>query len=195
MDRLSPLEAGAPEGFKRKKGEYAVEIRDKRTTQSIVITHDEPLAGYHLDVAETQWEDENHPDGVVIGELDGKAWVCFIELKGTMRPREDKAVPAEKALEQLRGGVSHFHPEGASHGTAHHEAWADDTDPLLVKPPKNHRVIGIAVGFRQVPRPPPVRPFKLGPTAVMLRVVQVPSNERNSVTITLRNLLRHAGQL
>jgi hypothetical protein len=110
------LVAGAPEGLKRKKGEYVVEIRDKRTAQSIVITHDEPLAGYHLDVTEAEWKD-----------------------------------------------------------------------------PKDHRVIGIAVGFRQVPRPPPVRPLKLGSTAVMLHVVQVPSNERNSITISLRNLLKHAG--
>ncbi len=200
MDRLSSLAVGAPEGFKRKKGEYVVEIRDERTMQSIVITHDEPLAGYHLDVAEANWGDENHPDGVVVGELGGEAWVCFIEMKGTMKAKEDKADPAEKALEQLAGGVLHFHPEGmgtpnASHGGTHHNAWADGSDPLDVRPSKNHRVIGIAVGFRQVPRPPPMRPLKIGPTRVSLRVVQISSNERNSVRLSFKDLLKHAGHL
>lgn len=201
MDQLSPLFALPPKGFKQKKRQYAVEIRDERTKMSIIVTHDAPLAGYNLDVQEAQWKQgEKHPDGVIMGELNGNVWVCFIELKGSMRPEEDKALPAEKALEQLEGGVRHFHPEGLgtgrlSHGAEHHAAWADDEDPLEVKPSKDHRVIGIAVGLRQVPRPPPLRPLKVGPTRVSLRVVQLSSSERNSVTVTFEELLKHAGEL
>lgn len=178
---------------------YSVEIADERSEQSVVIESTEPLAGYSLEEAE--WpEGERHPDGVIVGQVEGTIWVCFIELKSTMKPKEDKENPGARALSQLEGGVRHFHPENrgmaaAGHGSGHHDRFAHGSDELEVTPPKNHRVIGIAVGFRHVPRPPPTATVEIGNSNTRLVIVPLSGNERNRRVISFRDLLRLAGEL
>lgn len=180
-------------------GIYAIEIADERSEQVIAIESDKPLAGYNLE-AVTWAEGERHPDGVVIGEHDGMTWVCFIELKTSMKQKTDKQDPSERAFSQLAGGVSHFHPvgrgtTGASHGAEHHDAWTRGIDHLDVMPAKDHRVLGIAVGFRQVPRPPPTTVVNVGTMRVRLAAVQISGSERNRATTTFDHLLRRAGAI
>jgi hypothetical protein len=80
--------------------------------------------------------------------------------------------PAAHALEQLQAAWEHFHPFGASStGDKHHEAWRAGTDALAYLPDAEHEVIGIAVGYRQVPRPPPIAPILVMGRKRALRVV------------------------
>ena len=188
MESLSNLLAGPPDGVKPRKGTGHVEIRDEGTKQSLVIDSDEPLAGYHLDVPEAGWgAGEQHPDGVLVGELNGIGCVCFVELKG----RFDK-----KAFRQLEGGARHFHPAGRgttipSHGAGHHDRWVAGTDPISVRPVLNHLVLGVVVVNRAGTRQLPNR-VKIGKAWVALHVVQL-SATRNQATTTFRKLLRAAG--
>jgi hypothetical protein len=194
---LRPLPKGA---------RHAVEIREPKSNQSLVITSREPLAAYQLDleqkgIKETKWaEGENHPDSVVLGRLGARTYVCFIELKSSMKPREDKKPsPAEHALEQLRGGIEHFHPFEAtggdrSHGDEHHDAWRSEEDPLELPLDAEHEVIGIAVGFRHAPRPPPLAPLlNMGGKRVMRVVVPIHGAQANRATIGFDELLKRAG--
>lgn len=192
MEQLEPLlnqpgEAG--------KGQSVVFVEDARTAQRLVVESDEPLAAYGLDRDGVWPEGEPHPDGVVIGELDGEVWVCFVELKGTLRAKAEKEVPSEKALRQLEGGVRHFHPLDDTNGAEHHERWSRQADLPRPTPAPNHRVVGIAVAFRHVPRPPPNRVVALGSQRVPLRVAHLSANQRNQVRLGFRQLLRVAGFL
>ncbi len=190
---------------------HAVEVREPKSNQVLVITSREPLVAYQLDleekgVQETRWaEGENHPDGVVLGQLGARSFVCFVELKSSMKVRtgkEDKKPPAaEHSLEQLKGGIRHFHPfassgEDRSHGDDHHDAWRSGEDPLEFLPDADHEVIGIAVGFRQVPRPAPsALPLNMGGKRVMRVVIPIHGAQANRATIAFDELLRKAGLL
>jgi hypothetical protein len=197
---LSPLIAGPPEGRTATKSVSVVEIRDPRTQQSLVVESDETLSGYEIDVIAAGWkEGERHPDGVLVATLDGTDWVVFVELKGTLKERRKQQPPADHALDQLEGAVSHFHPTGRgspdpSHGATHHDRWADGIDALAVRPGRNHRVIGVALAFHEVPRPAPSRPIPFGPIEVPLRISPVHKTGPNQTTLTLRRLLQLAGE-
>lgn len=178
---------------------YVIEIHDEGSEQSVVIESTEPLAGYNLEAAD--WgQGERHPDAVVVGEVGGVVWVCFIELKTSMKSKQSKEDPAQRAIGQLAGGIEHFHPlgrgtSGANHGAFHHDQWEQQTDALVVTPPKDHHVIGIAVGFRHVPRPPPTNLVRVGNARVRLAVVPLSGSERNRARTTFSNLLRLAGAI
>ena len=195
MNRLSDLRL-EDQGTRTK---YVIEIFDDRSEQSVVVESTEPLAGYSLEAAD--WgERERHPDAVVVGEVGGVVWVCFIELKTSMRPKENKEAPTSRALGQLEGGVRYFHPVGrgtpqANRGAFHHDAWERHADQLDVTPPKNHHVIGIVVGFRHVPRPPPTTLVRLGASRVRFAVIPLSGNETNRASTTFSNLLRLAGAI
>lgn len=181
------------------KASYVIEIYDDGSEQSVVIESTEPLAGYNLEAADWK-EGERHPDAVIVGEVGGVVWVCFIELKTSMRPKETKEDPALRALGQLEGGIVHFHPvergtTKANHGAFHHDQWEQEKDIIEVTPPKNHHVIGIAVGFRHVPRPPPTNLIRVGTARVRLAVVPLSGSERNRAKTTFSNLLRLAGAI
>jgi hypothetical protein len=199
VEHLSPFRVGPPSGTKRGKKSWVVEICDQKTKQSLVVESDEPLAGYTIDVAKAGWkEHERHPDGALVGEVDGDAWVCFVELKGTLRTREQKQPPADHALDQLEGGVRHFHPlnrgtTAASHGAEHHDRWVDGSDPLDVRPTIDHHTVGIAVAFRQVPRSPPQRSPQVDSVEVPLRVTQIAMSKPNRATCSFKKLLENAG--
>ncbi len=195
MDRLSPFRAAAPEGWKKKKRHWVVEIRDPKTKQSLVVEHDEPLDSYVIDVEAAGWgEGERHPDGILIAELGDTAWVCLIELKQSAKHKGQEQAPAERALDQVEGGARYFHPEPVpSRGRAHHDQWANRTDELEIYPTKEHRVVGIVVVLRQAPRPPPVRGLRLGEKNVPLRVVQIPMKEPNRAIVSFTRLLADAG--
>lgn len=206
---LSSASAPPPEalGRRARKGTWQAEIRDFKTRQVLLVSHDEPLAAYwFVDPEEHRaataagvgllgWaSDERRPDGLLIGELAGVHWTCFVELKSSLEHRDpEKQVPAEHALDQVAGAAMHFHPTAGSHGRAHHDRWADGSDPLEVVPRKDHRVVGVVVALRRVPRPPPRRALALGNTRVPLRTVQLPMTERNRGETTFDELLRHAG--
>ncbi len=189
---------------------HAVEVREPKSGQVLVITSREPLVAYQLDleekgVKETRWaEGENHPDGVVLGRVGARTFVCFVELKSSMKVRpdkQDKKPPADYALDQLEGGIRHFHPFAVSggtraHGDEHHDAWRSGEDPLDFLPDAEHEVIGIAVGFRQVPRPPPVAPlFDMGGKQVVRVVIPIHGAQANHAMIAFDELLRRAGIL
>jgi hypothetical protein len=59
-----------------------------------------------------------------------------------------------------------------------------------------NEVIGIAVGFRHAPRPPPLAPLlNMGGNRVMRVVVPLHGAQANQATITFDDLLRRAGIL
>lgn len=188
---------------KPKKGTWLVEIKDEKTRQSLVVEHDEPLEAYVFVDPEAakrsrretaKWgEGERHAEGILIGEVDGDAWVCFVELKQSLEHKnEARQHPAEHGFDQLSGSASHFHPTPGSHGRDHHDQWADGTDPLEVLPSKNHRVVGLLVGLRRVAMPPPQRALRIGDTQVPLRTVRLAMTEPNRSRTTFRGLLDQA---
>ncbi|MBL8933915.1 MAG: hypothetical protein JNM69_05145 [Archangium sp.] len=191
--KLSDLQLPSVSQQKRRT---RVEIRDQKTRQTVAVESDDPLTGYHLDVDDADWEEgEPHPDGVIVGIVDDTVWVCFIELKGTLAAKEGKEDPSDKAFRQLEGGVSRFHPHPDSVGEAHHRAWRVGTDRLDLLPAKDHRVVGVAVAYRHVPRPAPHKPLRIGRTLVPLKVVALHGNVANLATIEFRQLLVSAGLL
>src|SRR6185436_15774177 len=134
---------------KPRKGTWLVEIRDAKTRQSLLAEHDEPIDAYVSPDPETLprvrrgaslWaEGERHSEGVLVGEIDGAGWVCFIELKGSLEHKDAaKQPPAERALDQLEGSARHFHPTSGSIGREHHDRFADGSDELEVRPSKGH---------------------------------------------------------
>lgn len=199
--------APPPEGVgKPRKGTWLVEIRDAKTMQSLVVEHDEPIDAYVFPDPETRprtertaslWvEGERHAEGVLIGELDGESWVCFVELKGSLEHKDaKKGAPAERALDQLEGSARHFHPTPGSPGREHHDLFADGSDELEVQPSKLHHVVGLVVALRRIPRPPPRRALVLGATEVPLRTVVLSAAERNRTRTSFRELLRAAAVL
>lgn len=185
------------------RARYAAEIREPKSEQVLVITSQELLVAHQLDVEEAEWgQGERHPDGVVMGQLGDRSYVCFIELKSSMKPKPDKKEsPAEHALAQLEGGIRHFHPSGLSgqnrsHGDEHHDLWRTGEDALEFQPDAEHVVIGVAVGFRQVPRPPPTAALlKLGRKQVVRAVIPIHGAQANQATIAFDELLKRAGIL
>lgn len=181
----------------RTKARFAVEISDERTGQVLVITSDEMLVGYQLDQSAAEWADgEKHPDGLVLGTYAGRSYVCFIELKSSMRLRDrGQGDPAAHALEQLEGAFRYFHPfNTSSTGDKHHEQWRTGEDALAYFPGADHEVIGIAVGYRQVPRPPPTAPIlMMGQKRATRVVVPIHGAQANRAEIAFHDLLARAG--
>lgn len=186
-----------------KGARYAVEMKEPKSGQTLIITSRDPLVGYQLDVEEAGWaEGERHPDGVVLGQAGDRSYVCFVELKSSMRQKPDKnEPPAAHALAQLEGGIRHFHPSGATggaraHGDEHHDAWREGEDALTFLPDANHEIVGVVVGFRQVPRPPPVAPIlRMGNKLVVRAVVPIHGAQANQATVAFEELLKKAGVL
>ena len=114
MDVLSAFRVGPPKGRNPTKRLSIVEISDKRTRQSLVIEHDGAIDAFNFDVPEAGWrEGEAHPDGVVVGDVDGEVIVCFVELTGRLTDDPgSKETPAEHKLRQIEGVARHFHPDG-----------------------------------------------------------------------------------
>lgn len=55
-------------------------------------------------------------------------------------------------------------------------------------------MLGLAVGYRHVPRPPPIAPVKtMGSKRVLRAVVHLSAAEANRVEVTFRRLLSLAG--
>ena len=102
--------------------------------------------------------------------------------------------PDAVVVGEVGGVVDRGTPE-ANHGAFHHDAWERQADRLDVTPPKHHHVIGIVVGFRHVPRPPPTNLIQIGAARVRLVVVPLSGNERNRASTTFSNLLRLAGAI
>lgn len=210
---LAAARAPSPDDDRDRKARrlhpWRVELRDLKTHQALFVVHDEPLAAYWFVDPEQQaaaatlgigllaWTvDERRPDGVLIGERDGVSWVCFVELKSSLEHKDPrKQVPAEHALDQVAGSAKHFHPSPRSHGRIHHDRFADRSDPLEVVPEMGHRVVGVVVAFRRVPRPPPRRALDLGTAKVPLRVVHLAMSRDNRVETTFTDLLRSASVL
>jgi hypothetical protein len=204
MDLLSTFQAPEPRvDDKPKRGTWLVEIRDEKTKQSLVVEHDEPLEAYVFvdpEVAKAAgreaaaWkEGERHAEGILVGELDGEYWVCFVELKQSLEYKDaNKQEPSEHGFDQLAGSSEHFHPTPGSHGRDHHDQWVNETDPLEVVPVKNHRVVGLLVALRRMATPPPSRALRLGDTQVPLRALRLPMNEPNRNRTTFRDLLEQA---
>lgn len=101
MDLLSNHRAPPPDiSDKPKRGTWLVEIRDRKTKQSLLVEHDEPIAAYVFDDPETSalsrrdapyWQEgERHAEGILIGELDGEAWVCIVELKASLEHKDPR---------------------------------------------------------------------------------------------------------
>jgi hypothetical protein len=201
VDLLAGFLADPPPGRKSTKRIHVVEVQDPKTKQSLVVESDEQIAAYVIDVESAKWATgERHPEGILVGACGGEDWVVFIELKGTFRPKPNKELPTKHALDQLEGAVRHFHPIGrrtneVSYGAAHHDQWANGADELEVLPGKGHRVLGIALAFRQVPRPPPTRDVTVSDSDIPLRTAQVSMTSANQATVTFRDLLYLAGAL
>jgi hypothetical protein len=191
---------------KPKKGIWLVEIRDAKTRQSLLVEHDEPIDAYVFPDPETLprkergaslWASgERHAEGVLVGELDGQSWVCFVELKGSLEhKRAAKQAPAERALDQLEGSARHFHPASGSLGREHHDQFADGSDELEVRPSKRHHVVGLLVALRRSPMPPPRRAIVLGDVEVPLRTVRLSMTEPSRTRTSFRDLLKSAAVL
>lgn len=191
---LGSLQAPRPD---RVKARFAVELSDPRSEQVLVVTSDQKLVGYQLDREDAGWgEGQKKSDGVLLGALGGKSYVCFVELKSSMKLRErGQGNPAVHALDQLLGTFEYFHPRGtASPGDGHHDAWRTRTDALQFIPSADHEVIGIAVGYRHVPRPPPTAPILTMGTKLALRaVVHISTAQANRAEISFERLLLLAG--
>jgi len=188
-----------------RRGTWLVEIRDAKTKQSLLVEHDEPIDAYVFLDPETLprarrsslWaEGERHAEGVLVGELDGEGWVCFVELKGSLEHKDTtRQSPAERAFDQLEGSARHFHPTPGSTGREHHDQFADGSDELEVRPSKRHRVVGILVALRRSPMPPPHRAIVLEDMAVPLRTVRLSMTEPSRTRTSFRELLRKAAVL
>jgi len=191
---------------KSRKGTWLVEIRDAKTRQSLLVEHDEPIDAFVFPDPETMprarrsaslWaEGERHAEGVLVGELDGEDWVCFVELKGSLEHKDAaKQSPTEHALDQLEGSARHFHPTTDSTGREHHDRFADGSDELGVRPSKRHRVVGLLVALRRSPMPPPHRAIVLGDREVPLRTVRLSMTEPSRTRTSFRDLLKKAAVL
>lgn len=207
MFLLSDHRAAEPNVKERlRKGTSLVEIRDAKTRQSLLVEHDEPIVAYVFQDPETLpperrgaslWaEGERHADGVLVGEIDGESWVCFIELKSSLEHKKaQRQSPAERALDQLEASARHFHPSPDSAGQQHHEQFVDGTDELEIQPSRRHRVVGLLVVLRRIPRPVPRRALDLNQMEVPLRVVQLSMSSRGQTRTSFRNLLQNAAVL
>jgi len=195
MERLSDLPAPRP-----KKGtsgsRYAVQLDGGRSGQVLVVTSDEPLVAYQLDHPSVAWPHGiRKPEGVLIGELDGRSYVVFIELKASDDPDKGKKGKVVDADEQLRSIIEHFHPYGRSgearrHGDEHHDRWSDGEDELEVMPSPEHAVVALALFRRLVARTPPIV-RRVGSREVIQVFAPFHGASRNILERTFRELLRH----
>jgi hypothetical protein len=204
MELLSNHRAPAPAiADKPKRGVWRVEIRDEKTKQSLIVEHDEPVAAYVFIDPEVsararrgapRWQPgERQADGLLVGEIDGEAWVCFVELKTSLEHKDPtKSAPADRGLDQLEGSARHFHPLPGTRGREHHDSFADGSDELEVQPTKGHRVVGLLVALRRMPMPPPRRALQLEQSQVPLRTVRLSMTEPNRTRTTFRRLLDEA---
>lgn len=188
MDTIAPLRNDVT---RLSKNRVMVAIEDPRSRQRLEIDSDDELAAFRLDGHDISWlQGEKHPDGVLIGCVDGATWVCFIELKG----RLDNNDPP-RGFDQLLGGVDHFHPSGPeSHGGQHHGRWLRGLDQLPVSTDHQHRVVGLIVAMRGGARAPSQK-LRKGPKEVVLATVPASMAERNVVRVSFRELLERAGLL
>ncbi len=110
----------------------ALEVTSRRT----------PIAGFHLDTDAAWGSAGKRPDGVLVAGLDPDGFVCFIEIKGAVKPEK-----AQRPFSQLLAGVRHFAPKAAlggsrGHGDDHHDRWRRGDD----RPAANRKPIRIARG-------------------------------------------------
>jgi len=192
LKELSALACAPPDllGKEKLKGTwYYASVRDDRTGQEIVFGSSKEILAFDLEKA--HWRPgEKHPDGVFVTRLGADWIVCFVEMKGTY---------SEVAFEQLRAATEHFHPAersgGArSHGDEHHDRWSEGKDIWGSMPDSSHLVVGIAVSFHRVPRPPPKGDMILGSKKVKVCAVQV-VRERNRFVGDLAEILKNNGLL
>jgi hypothetical protein len=174
------------------RGAFRGALVDPRSQQRLEFVGDDPFVVISLDHSTVEWDTGKRPDGVLIVELDGVTWVCFVEMKGKLRE--------ERAFAQLKGGAEHFGPSSRaggrrSHGDEHHDAWAAAKDLVSPLPSKGHRVIGLFVTFRAVARIPPRPPALVAGRPIAMRAVNVPKKKPNRAEIDPRKLLREAGVL
>ncbi len=172
-----------------RSGRHRAALVEPKTGQRIELSSDEPVVVYRFDEEDGQWE-TGSPDGVMIAQVDGASWVCFLELKGS--------AAFEKAFQQLEKAAIHFAPaargSGGSrtHGDEHHDHFANGTDALEVVPAGNHAVVGVFVTFRQLPRVLP-KTVSLAGKEVRIIAIQLTKRHPNRAETTPRELLRKAG--
>ncbi len=192
MRELSPLVCAPPTLSKREQLEGAecyASVRDARTGQEIVFASSGEILAFDLE--KTNWaHGEKHSDGVVVTRLDSGWIVCFVEIKGAH---------SDVAFKQLHGAIKHFHPaqrsgDARSHGDEHHDSWSAGRDTWDSMPDRSHLVVGIAVSFHRVPRPPPTRDMVLGSKKVKVCAVQV-VRERNRAVRDFSEILTSNGLL
>jgi len=171
-------------------GAYRGAIVDRRTNQRLEFAGDDPFVAITLDDNSVEWNTGKKPDGVLIVDIDGITWVCFIEMKGIS--------DTERAFQQLEGGARHFCPNGRSggartHGDEHHDAWTAGEDKLHVMPTNDHRTIGVFVTFRALPQRIPQPPLQIANSSFVRSAVQVSKKKPNWAEVSPRALLRKAG--
>jgi hypothetical protein len=174
------------------RGTYRGAIVDPRTNQRLELQGDDRFVVYTLDDAIVTWGAGKKPDGILIVDIDGRTWVCFIEIKGKL--------DSERAFAQLTSGAEHFCPGQRSggnrtHGDEHHDNWTNGLDDLRVMPGSDHRTIGVFVTPRMLPVTPPRPPKTIGGRAFPVRAVQVSKEKPNRARISPRELLRKTGLL
>lgn len=166
---------------------YSARICDQKSGQILVVTSDaEPFVVYMLDDPGVPWPPGTKcPEAVLItGD-----WVCFIELKGTVRGEQR----APRALDQLASGVAHFAPlgrrgEAPGHGDEHHDRWSAGQDLLSVMPDTEHMVSCVIVTFSGAARVPHQTATVAGKRVAWM-ATQI-AGSRQEATISLADLRR-----
>jgi hypothetical protein len=201
MERLCDCPIMGPEG-ERRRGPYKGWVTEPKGKQRLSITSDEvPFLVYSLDPQDlvgrkrVDWpEGQKRPEAVLIASRAEGSLVCFLELKASLKTDPEKH---RRAMAQIEGGVQHFAPTGRmggvrSHGDDHHDRWSSGDDLPATAPDNRHRVAGIVVAFRQLPRMPPEPPRTVCGKEIVISVVQVSLEKYNQASITLEGLLRKA---
>ncbi len=129
-------------------------LAEPQTAQKLVFINSHAVA-YRLRENVDFWPGDRSPDGVVIGEYEGRTWVCFVEMKTS-----SQSTPSAHAWRQLEMGVTHFAPSVPcnglrTHGDSHHDRWARGRDALEVQPDEAHCVAAVKVLWRHGSRPRP----------------------------------------
>lgn len=163
----------APPATPPRRGISSVTVTDGKTRQQLVITGDEPFVVYQLDDPALWPKDARKPDAVLIT----RTWVCFLELKGSVRDGGADETRGEHAVSQLASGAVHFAPVGRcgavpTHGDEHHDRWSFEQDLLAVMPTADHALSGVIITFAGQSRVPPVTEQLAGKTFTRM-VVQL----------------------
>lgn len=188
MDDLAPLCEAVPKHLRPKGAKFCARVRDRRTSQEVVFTSNEEISAFDLERA--IWASGcKHCDAVIIALVDASPLVCFVEIKGSWD---------QKAIAQIHGAATHFHPAGRSgktrtHGDDHHDRWSDGGDPIDPMPATTHPVVGLAIGFHHVPRPPPSQDVTLGAKRLRVRAIQISRQHHNLAILDFKDLLRRNG--